>query len=495
MAAPRDVSRGRVTGATAEFDVVVVGAGPNGLTAASRLVRAGARVLVVEAAPTVGGGARTAESTEAGYRHDVCAGFHPIGAGSPAFAALGLWDEVELLRAPIEFAHPLDDGRAALVWGDIDKTASALGRDGARWRRLITPHLDRWEGLSEELLAPIVHVPRAPIALARFAILALRPAAAIAARFATGEGAALIPGCAAHAAVPLEQRFTGGLGLGLAVAAHAHGFAVARGGSQAISDALATIVRAGGGVIECGRPITSVSDLPPSRVVLFDTSARQLSLLGAARIPRRTRARLDRFRPGAGVVKVDYAIDEIVPWSNPAVREAAAVHVGGTPFEIAASERAVVEGRQSERPFVLVGQQSVADPSRAPAGKHTLWTYTHVPQGVSLDTAAVAAIVTRIEDQIERFAPGFREVVRSRRVTTPDDYERYNPNMHGGDFAGGALTPRQIVARPSLRSDPYRVRGVPGWYLCSASAAPGPGVHGMSGWNAAGRALARELRA
>lgn len=472
----------------------MIGAGPNGLTAAARLARGGLGVLVLEAGSTIGGGARTAELTEPGFHHDVCAGFHPFGASSPAFAALGLWDRVELLHPEVQFAHPLDGGRAGAVWRDLEITAEHLGKDGPRWRRLVSYYTRHWDALAHEIQQPILHMPRHPLVLGAFAPRALRSAIALGSRFATEPAAALIPGCAAHSAVPLEQPIVGGLGLALAVAAHGRGWPVARGGSQAIVDSLGAIVTENGGVIECNRRVRDWSELPSARVVLFDTSARQLATIAGRRLPDRYRRRLERLAPGAGVVKIDYALHAAVPWTNEAVRGAGAVHVGGSMLEIAAAERAIAHGSLPGAPFALVGQQSIVDDTRAPRGAHTLWAYTHVPQGLPLDRPAMDAIVARVEAQIERFAPGFADTVRARHVFGPVEYEAYNPNLHGGDFSGGAVTVRQLLARPVAALDPYRAPGGGGIYLCSASTGPGPGVHGMCGWNAAGSALRHELR-
>jgi phytoene dehydrogenase-like protein len=477
-----------------DFDAVIVGSGPNGLTAAARLARTGLSVCVFEAAQTIGGGSRTATLTEPDHRHDVCAGFHPFGASSPAFAELGVWDRVELLEPEVQFAHPLDDGRTGAVWRDLDRTAETLGRDGARWKRLVGPHVRAWSDLAPELQRPLLHRPHAPFALARFGLAGARSAIHLGSRFTTDEAAALIPGCAAHSATPLEQGLIGGLGLALAVAGHARGWPVARGGSQCIVDALGEIVVEHGGVIECGRHIRDITELPTASALIFDTSPRQLAAIAAHRLPTRYRALLDRFVPGAGVVKVDYALREPVPWTADAARRAGTVHVGGPMLEIAAAERTIADGGLPASPFVLVGQQSIIDETRAPAGRHTLWVYTHVPQGVAFDDDAIAGIVGRVEAQIERFAPGFGEVVSTRHVTSNDEYERYNPNMHGGDFAGGAVNVRQLLARPVLRFDPWRCPGDAGIYLCSASTGPGPGVHGMSGWLSAGSALRHTFR-
>jgi len=477
-----------------ELDAVVVGSGPNGLTAAARLARAGRRVLVVEAGPTIGGGARTAELTETGFHHDVCAAFHPFGASSPAFAELGLWDRVELLWPDVQFAHPLDGGHAGAVWRELEPTVEHLGRDGRRWRRSVGRFAARWDRLAPELMRPIVGLPRAPLLMASFGRFALRSATALARRFETEAAGALVAGCSAHAAAPLEQPMVGGLGLALAVAAHGRGWPVSRGGSQAIADGLAAIILERGGTIECDRHMRAWTDLPSASVVLFDTSPIQLVRIAGDRLPSRFRGRLERFRPGAGVVKVDYALHAAVPWTNEIVRRAGTVHVGGTTLEIASSERAVNDGTLAAKPYVLVGQQSLIDDTRAPAGAHTLWVYSHVPQGLALSSADIDQVVARMESQIERFAPGFRDTIRARHVMGPADYEAYNPNQHGGDIAGGAITVGQLVARPTLRLDPYRAPGGRGIYLCSASTGPGPGVHGMSGWHAAGSALRHELR-
>ena len=477
-----------------QLDAVIIGAGPNGLTAAARLARAGRSVLVVEAASTVGGGCRTAELVETGFRHDVCAAFHPFGASSPAFAELDVEGRgVEWLRPDVQFAHPLDDGRAGAVWNSVETTAARLGPDARRWRRSVGRLASQWDALAPSILGPPFAWPAHPLAFGRFAATATTSATRLAGRFATPEPGALLAGCAAHAAAPLEQAFIGGLGLTLAAAAHARGWPVARGGSQTIVDALAAIVVECGGTIECGRTIRSLDEIPAARAVVFDTSPIQLRRIAGSRLPARYVRALERFRHGAGIVKVDATLSEPVPWSHPDVARAGTVHVGGTVLEIAAAERAVAEGSLAARPFVVVGQQSVVDPTRAPAGGHTLWAYCHVPQGVAHDRDAIAGVVERIDDQIERFAPGFRDVVRGRRVMGPAEYESYNPNCHGGDFAGGAIDARQLVARPRVARDPYRCPGDAGFYLCSSSTPPGPGAHGMNGWHAAGSALRHTL--
>jgi phytoene dehydrogenase-like protein len=476
-----------------EYDAVVVGAGPNGLTAAARLSRAGRRVVVIEAEPRIGGG--VASDTEAldGVVRDVCSSVHPLGALSPAFAALEL-DRVglEWLHPPVALAHPLASGDAAVLDRDLDRTVASLGADGARWRRRFGRLARQWEAIAEAVFAPMWPVPRRPLATLRFGAAAIQPATRLASTFDGEPARALFVGMAAHAALPLERLGTSASGLLLGAAAGAGGWPVARGGSQHIADALAGVVAQGGGEILTGTRVQSLDTLPSSSAVLLDVSPRALVDIAGDRLPDQYRRSLLRFRPGAGACKVDYALSEPVPWTASACRDAGTVHLGGTMLEIASSEQLVARGVVPERPFVLCGQPSVADASRAPAGRHAFWAYCHVPQSIDFSGPALAEAVDAIEAQIEAAAPGFRDVVVARSVLGPVELEAHNANLHGGDFSGGALDLRQLLFRPVRNRDPYRTP-IADLYLCSASTAPGPGAHGMCGWNAAASALEHSL--
>lgn len=465
------------------YDAVVVGSGPNGLAAAVRLAERGQSVLVLEAADTVGGGTRSAELTLPGFVHDVCATIHSLGVASPALSldTLGqhglrwLWPEIPL-------AHPLDDGRAGVLYRGVDETAAGLGVDGGRWRRLLRPVVDDWSLLLPQLLGPVLSVPRHPLALGRFGVHALQPATFQTRNFETEEARALFGGCAAHAMLPLTRPLTTAFGLMLAASAHADGWPVAARGSQAVGDAMSARLAELGGEVRTATMVRSLADLPPHRVVLFDTNPGQLASIAGDALPTRYRQRLRRFRHGAGAFKIDYALDAPVPWQNEACRSAGTVHAVGTFAELAKAEAEVAAGRMPERPFVLVVQASIFDPSRAPFGKHTLWVYAHVPQGYTGDATSA------IERQLERFAPGFASTVLARHVTSPSDLHAYNANYVGGDIAGGAHSGLQMVFRPTIAAQPY-VTPNPSLFLCSASTPPGAGVHGMCGWHAADRAL------
>jgi phytoene dehydrogenase-like protein len=475
----------------AEYDAVVVGAGPNGLTAAARLATHGARVLVVEAAATIGGGARSAELLRSGVRHDVCAAVHPLGLVSPAFAALDLDAHgLAWLQPPLALAHPLDDGRAAVLDRDVTATIATLGADATRWRRLFG-RLDRSFGtVLDAAMRPVLRVPRHPFALARFGALGVQSAVAFSNRFTDEPAPALFAGVAAHGGVPLEHWATAAPGLLLAMAARC-GWPVARGGSQSIADALGAVVRASGGTIECDRLVGSLDELPPARAVLLDVSARQLADIAGTRLPSRYVRRLLAFRHGVGACKLDYIVSEPIPWRAEACRRAGTVHVGGTRLEITAAEAAVAAGEVAQAPFVLVGQPTLVDRSRAPAGEHVVWAYCHVPQGRDL-SAQRDEIVERLEAQIERFAPGFRDTIVARHVMGPAELEAHDHNLHGGDITLGSPAGRQLFFRPMARLDPYRTPAGD-IYLCSSAAPPGPGVHGMCGWHAAGSALRHTL--
>jgi phytoene dehydrogenase-like protein len=465
-------------------DAIVVGSGPNGLAAAVTLARAGLSVHVIEGADTPGGGCRTQELTLPGFRHDICSAVHPLAAVSPFFTSTGLAARgVRLLTPKVAFAHPLDGGRAAAVTGSVDETAGGLGPDGGAYRQLVAPLVRDLPLTLPAILAPLRSIPGHPAAMARFGLAGIVPASILARRFRTDEARALLAGVAAHAMLPLSAPVTSGFGLVLLMAAHSAGWPVAEGGSARITDALVAELTSLGGRVETGRWVHSLDSLPPARAVLLDVTPRQLAALAGDQLPAQARRAAARFRYGPGVCKVDWALSGPVPWAAAACREAGTVHVGGTFAEVARSESDAAAGRIPERPFCLVAQPGVIDPTRAPAGKQTLWGYCHVPSGSTVDMAG------RIEAQIERFAPGFRDLILVRSVRTAAEMEQHNPNYVGGDINGGAGTLLQTVFRPAVRWNPYRtaLRGV---YLCSASTPPGGGVHGMCGQGAARTVLA-----
>ena len=465
-----------------DFDAVVVGSGPNGLAAAIVVAEAGRSVLLVEAAETVGGGMRSAELTQPGFVHDVCSAIHPLAEGSPFFRRLPLERHgLELIHPPAPLAHPLDDGSAVMLERSLDDTAAGLGADGLAYRRLFAPLVREADSLLPLLLAPFP-VPRRPLLLARFGLPALRSAASLAKRFETDRARALFAGVAAHSIQPLTRSLTASFGLVLCLLGHSHGWPYPRGGSQRIADALAAHLRALGGEIETGRRLGSIDELPKARAVLLDVTPRQVLGLTGDRLPDAYARRLRRYRYGPGVFKLDWALDGPVPWTAAECGRAGTVHVGGTLEEITASEEAVWQRRHPERPFVLLAQHSLHDSSRAPAGKHTLWGYCHVPNGSTED------MTERIERQIERFAPGFRDRILARSARGPADLERYNENYVGGDINGGVQDLRQLWTRPVARLDPYSTP-LEGVYICSSSTPPGGGVHGMCGYNAARAAL------
>jgi phytoene dehydrogenase-like protein len=440
-------------------------------------------VLVLEAQETLGGGARTAELTLPGFRHDVCSAIHPLVPGSPFFRSLDL--DLPLVESPAALAHPLDDGSAILVLRSLDETAQRLGQDADAYQSLFVGAVAAWPKLQRDLLGPLVHFPRHPLSLARFAATALRSVKAVAeSRFQTESARALFAGTGAHAVLPLDQPASAAFALVLLVLAHAEGWPFVRGGSQAIADALAASLRSLGGEIQTGRKVTSLRELPKSDLVLCDVTPRQLLELAGDALPPRYRRRLARFRYGPGVFKLDYALDGPIPWRAPEAAQAATVHLGGSLGELAESERAAWEGRHSERPFVLLAQHSLFDDTRAPPGKHTAWAYSHVPNGSTFDMR------DRIEAQIERFAPGFKDRVLACSARNTADLERENANLVGGDIGGGANTLGQLIARPALRPVPYSTP-ITGLYLCSSSTPPGGGVHGMCGHLAAKAALRR----
>ncbi len=467
----------------ASRDAIVVGAGPNGLAAALTLARAGLTVDVIEGAATPGGGCRTEELTLPGFHHDVCSAVHPLAAASPFFLRTNLQARGVTLRTPkVAFAHPLDGGRVAAVAGSVDETAGGLGSDARAYRRLLAPLVRDAQLTMPSILAPLRSVPAHPLAMARFGRDGVLPGSVLARRFHTEEARALVAGLAAHAMLPLSAPLTGGFGLVLAMTAHWVGWPIVEGGSARIIDALVDELISLGGRVETGRWVTSLDSLPQARAVMLDLTPRQFVALADGRLPARHRRALERFRYGPGVCKVDWALSGPVPWRGAACREAGTVHLGGTLAEVARSESDVAAGRHPQRPYCIVAQPGVVDPTRAPAGRQTLWAYCHVPPGSAADMSEA------IEAQIERFAPGFRDLVLARAVRTAADVERHNPNYIGGDINGGAGTLRQTIFRPTPRWNPYRT-ALPGVYLCSASTPPGGGVHGMCGQGAARTAL------
>lgn len=464
-----------------KLDAVVIGSGPNGLAAALTLARASLSVLVVEAGETIGGACRTAASGE--YLHDVCASVHAMGRVSPAFRALGIAGEVAWAEPELVLAHPFDDGRAAVLERSVEATAERFGRDARRYLRLMRPLTEHAAPLLVDALRGL-HVPEHPLLMARLGIRGILSVHALRRLFRGDEAPALLAGSAAHATAPFGQPLSAALGIMLGVAAHAGGWPFARGGSQRIVDALAVKLREYGGEIRTGWRVTSLRALPPARAYLFDTTPRQLLAIAGEHLPWLYRKRIARFRYGAGVYKIDYELDGPVPWRNADCGRAGTVHLGGSFGEMAESEDLVRRGRIAERPFVLAAQPSVIDSTRAPAGRHVFWAYCHVPHGSDADMRP------RIEAQIERFAPGFRELVSAAHVRTPADLERENPNLIGGHIAGGTTDATQLFTRPIVRLDPYSTPDAR-IFLCSSSTPPGGGVHGMCGYWAARSALRR----
>ena len=470
------------------YDAVVVGSGPNGLAAAITLASHGRHVHVIEAEGTPGGGTRSAELTLPGFVHDVCSTIQPLLLASPFFRSLPLRElGVELVHPEVPYAHPLDNARAAVMHRDVDETAAALGDDGPAYRRLMRPLVDNWEGIVADTLKPL-RPPRHPLAMARFGLLAIQSATGLArARFATEEAQALLAGAAAHSMLPLGKSPTAGVGLMLGMLAHAVGWPAVKGGSQVLADALARDVEQLGGTITLGTRVETFAQIPRAKVVLFDVTPRQLLAIAGEHLPGRYRQGLQSYRYGPGIFKVDWALDGPIPWTATEVRKAGTVHVGGTLPEIAESENDANAGRHSEKPYVLLVQQTTFDPSRAPRGKHTAWAYCHVPSGSTVD------MTEAMERQVERFAPGFRDLILARATRDSAEVQTHNANYVGGDINGGVQDLRQQFARPVARWTPYRTprRGL---YLCSSSTPPGGGVHGMCGYWAAKAALRRELR-
>lgn len=461
----------------------VVGSGPNGLAAAIVLAQAGLQVDVFEAQSTPGGAVRSMPLTQPGFVHDFGSAIYPLGVGSPFFSSLPLQKhglEWIFSRAPL--AHPLEDGTAVILERNLDSATTRLGPDGKAWRQLVQPFVEHWRQFAPEVLRPLVAIPKYPWLMARFGMSALRSARSIALRFKSERTRALFAGLAAHSFLALDERMSGAFGMMMAIPAHAVGWPLARGGAQSITNALCGYLATLGGRVITSSRVESLDSLSEYDVILCDVTPRQLLAIGGRHLSESYRRRLEKFRYGAGVFKLDYALNEPIPWTASECTQAATVHLGGTFGEIAASEKAVRSGKCADKPFVLLAQPSLFDSSRAPAGKHTAWAYCHIPNGSRID------MLEKIEDQIERFAPGFRQTILARRVFSPGNIETMDENLAGGDISGGIVDLRQMLFRPTPK---LYATSAPNIYLCSSSTPPGGGVHGMCGYHAAKLALSR----
>jgi phytoene dehydrogenase-like protein len=464
-------------------DAIVVGSGPNGLACAVELARSGVEVTLLEAEERIGGGTRTSELTLPGLLHDDCSATHPMAIASPFLRSLDLEKHgLEWLLPEVSLAHPLDDGTAGVMFRSLDQTARGLGEDGAGWKRVFGSSSAHFGSLLPDMLKPIIHVPRHPLRLARFGIPSAAPATLLAKTWQTPQARALFGGVAAHSFAPLTRPMSSAVGCALIDANHAFGWPVAKGGSMSIAEALASVLRKHGGRIETGRRVTSFGELEEADVVAFDLAPGDVAGVMGDRLPGRVARAYRRYRHGPGAFKLDFAVEGGVPWANEACARAGTVHVAGTFEELVAAEAAINRGEMPERPFVLVGQQYLADPSRSKGDVHPVWVYAHVPNGYEGD--ATEAVL----GQIERFAPGFRERIVATATRDPAELRTYNANYVGGDIITGANTPWQTLIRPRLALDPYST-GVKGVYICSAATPPGAGAHGMNGYNAARSAL------
>jgi phytoene dehydrogenase-like protein len=467
-------------------EAIVVGSGPNGLTCAAWLARAGVKVTVLEAQEKIGGGTGSSELTLPGLLHDDCSAVHVMAVGAPSLNELGLESHgLQWCWSEIDLAHPLDGGSAGVMVRSITETGAGLGADGRMWQRVFGSPSRGFGELSEDIMQPILHVPRHPLRLLRFGLPAATPATLLARKFKTEEARALWGGCAAHAFSPLSHPMSSSVGMALICAGHKYGWPVARGGSRAISDALASVIREHGGQLETGRQVSSLAELPKADAVVLDLAPGAVAEIAGARLPARVARAYRRYRHGPGAFKVDLAVAGGVPWTSEAARRAGTVHASGSFAEIVAAERQVNRGQMPERPFVIVCQQSLADPTRAKDDVHPVWAYAHVPSGYTGDASEA------LLDQIERFAPGLRERILASNVRSTSQIASDNANYVGGDIITGANTPLQTVIRPRLARDPYST-GIPGVFVCSAATPPGAGAHGMNGYNAA-RSVLRDL--
>lgn len=465
-----------------DFDAIVVGSGPNGLSAAIALQQAGLSVLILEGKATIGGGLRSAELTLPGFVHDICSAIHPLALASPFFRTLPL-DKfgLEYIQLPVAAAHPFDDGTIALLTRSLDETASGLGKDAGVYKKLIGNLAQNFPSMTNDILAPL-RIPENIIDFTRFGLNALLPASLIAGRFSTEAAKGLWAGMSAHSMLPLSKLTTSAIGMVLLAAGHAYGWPIPKGGSQQIANALAAYFKSIGGRIETNFYVKSLNQLPVTKAILFDVTPRQLLQIAGQRLSDIYQWQLKRFKYGMGVFKIDWALAEPVPFKIKENLQAGTVHLGGTFREIAEGEQQLWKGKHSEKPFVLLGQQSLFDTSRAPDGRHTLWGYCHVPANSTKD------MTTAIENQIERFAPGFRDRILAKCMMNTAQMEEHNPNYIGGDINGGAIDITQLFTRPALRWSPYRT-SAKGLYICSSSTPPGGGVHGMAGYHAAQRVL------
>jgi phytoene dehydrogenase-like protein len=461
----------------------VVGAGPNGLAAAIVLAQAGLRVDVFEAQPTPGGGVRSMELTLPGFVHDFGSAVYPLGIGSPFFSSLPLQDHgLEWIHSPAPLAHPFDDGTAVVLERDVEITAAHLGADGKAWRALVQPFVDHWRDFAPEVLRPVLEIPKHPFLMARFGMSALLSAKVVSRRFELERTRALFAGFAAHSFLAMDEPLSSAFGTLMAVSAHAVGWPIARGGAQSITLALGRYLSSLGGRVITSSPVESLDSLSDYDLILCDITPRQLLAIGGRALSESYKHQLKKFRYGPAVFKLDYALSAPIPWEASECSRAATVHLGGTFDEIAASEKAVRNGNAAERPFVLLAQPSLFDPSRAPAGKHTAWAYCHVPNRSNVD------MLQKLEDQIERFAPGFRRTILARHILSPASIESMNANLIGGDINGGVIDLRQMLFRPTRK---LYATSAPNIYICSSSTPPGGGVHGMCGYHAAKLALSR----